>query len=415
MNDLKDFGKRRRFSLLLAILATTAATPRADAAPKAGKGPSNVVYVESNDPAGNTILAYKRHNDGSLTMLPGSPFATGGLGITPTFNLGPFDSDSNIITNPEQTLLFAVNGGSDSISVFDIANSGALTPVPGSPFPSGGSNPVGLGLKGDVLCVVNKSNNPGHTARYLPNYTTLRVNARGRLITIPRAAISEDMGSDPTQALPSPMGSLVFGCDFLGGALRSFGIAPNGRLAPRAIVAPPFFEFADSGAPALPLGLAVHPTRPLLYVGFVTINRIGVYRYTAAGALHYIRSVPDSGSGVCWLLLNKDATRMYASNTGDPSISVYDLTWNPSQPIEIQKINLRVAPGSNPGCYQFALDPKGEFLQVVAQQFATTSTVQANALHVLSVDSDGMLTEVDSSPTHLPVRNLTRPQGVLAF
>ena len=415
MNDLKDFGKRHRFGLLLALLATTAATPRAEAGPKTGKGPSNVVYVESNNPACNTILAYHRSKDGSLTMLSGSPFATGGLGISPTTDLGPFDSDGNIITNPEHTLLFAVNGGSDSISVFDIADSGALTPVPGSPFPSGGSNPVGLGLKGDLLCVVNKSNNPDHPARYLPNYTTFRVNPRGRLIAIPRAAISEDMGADPTQALPSPLGNLVFGCDFLGGALRSFGIASNGRLAPRAIVAPPYYEFADSGAPALPLGLAVHPTQPLLYVGFVTINRIGVYRYTAEGALHYVRSVPDSGSGVCWLLLNKDATRMYASNTGDPSISVYDLTWNPAQPVEIQKIHLRVTPGSNPGGYQFALDPSGKFLQVVAQQFAMTSTVQANALHVFSVDGKGMLTEVESSPTLLPVPNMTRPQGVLAF
>ena len=415
MNDLKEFGKRRRFGILLMIVATTAAAPRADAGPKAGKGPSNVVYVESNDPACNTILAYKRQADGSLTMLPGAPFATGGLGISPTFDLGPYDSDGNIITNPEHTLLFAVNGGSDSIAVFDIAGSGALTPVPGSPFPSGGSNPVGLGLVGDILCVVNKSNDPGRPARYLPNYTTLRVNPRGRLTPIPHAAVSEDMGADPTQALPAPAGNLVFGCDFLGGALRSFGIAPNGRLAPRAIVAPPFFEFADTGAPALPLGLAVHPTRPLLYVGFVTINRIGVYRYTAAGALHYIRSVPDSGGAVCWLLLNQDATRMYASNTADPSISVYDLTWNPAEPVEIQKINLRIVPGSNPGCYQFALDPSGKFLHVVAQQFAMTSTVQANALHVLSVGRDGKLTEVDSSPTLLPVPNLTRPQGVLAF
>ena len=415
MNDLKDFGNRRRFGILLAILATTAATPRADAGPKAGKGPSNVVYVESNDPAGNSIIAYKRASDGSLTMLPSSPFATDGLGITPTFNLGPFDSDGNIITNPEHTLLFAVNGGSDSIAVFDIADSGTLTPVKGSPFPSGGSNPVGLGLKENILCVVNKSNNPGQTARYLPNYTTLRVTTRGQLIPIPRAAISEDMGADPTQALPAPMGNLVFGCDFLGGALRSFGIAPNGRLDARAVIAPPYFEFADTGKPALPLGLAVHPTRPLLYVGFVTINRVGIYRYTASGALHYIRSVPNSGGAVCWLLLNKDATRMYACNTADPSISVYDLTWNPTQPVEIQKVNLRVTPGSNPGSYQFALDPSGKFLQVVAQQFATTSTVQANALHVLSVDGKGMLTEVESSPTLLPVPNLTRPQGVLAF
>src|SRR5271155_2749466 len=47
----------------------------------------NIVYVESNDPSGNAILAYSRDDLGNLTALPGSPFPTGGLGVTPTFAL----------------------------------------------------------------------------------------------------------------------------------------------------------------------------------------------------------------------------------------------------------------------------------------------------------------------------------------
>ena len=45
--------------------------------------PNNIVYVESNDPDGNAIFAFKRAADGSLTPLPGSPFSAKGLGITP--------------------------------------------------------------------------------------------------------------------------------------------------------------------------------------------------------------------------------------------------------------------------------------------------------------------------------------------
>ncbi len=378
-------------------------------------GPKNVVYVESNDQHGNAILAYRRHADGSLTTLPGSPFKTGGTGVGPTFNLGPYDSDSEIITDPAHTFLFAVNGGSSSIAVFSIAASGALTPVAGSPFDSGGSNPVSLALRGNILCVVNKDEDPNHPGQSLPNYTSFRVTPRGALIPIPHSTVYDENGSDPSQILLSPGGQVGFGADFLGGALRSFALAPTGRLIPRAIIAPPAFEFADSGAPALPLGLAVHPTYPLLYVGFVTINRIGIYRYDALGGLHYLRSVPDSGKGVCWILLNKEATRMYTSNTVDPSISVYDLTHNPAEPVEIQKVNPNSIQGSNPGGYQIALDPTGSFFHLVTQQFAATSTSMANALHVFSVGGDGKLTEVASSPTLLPVPNLTRPQGVVAF
>jgi len=396
----------------LALLAAVGPTARAVA--DAG-GARNVVYVESNDPNGNAILAYRRDADGSLTPLPGSPFPAGGAGVTPTFNLGPFDSDQEIITDPSGALLFAVNGGSDTVAVFRIGAGGSLTPVAGSPFPSGGSNPVSLGLAGDVLCVVNKDEDPGHPGQFLPNYTTFRVSAGGRLTPIPRSTVDDENGSDPSQALVAPGGRLLFGADFLGGALRSFGISTGGRLDPRAVLGLPHSEFADTGKPPLPLGLAVHPTRPLLYVGFVTINRIGVYRYNSTGALRFLRTVADSGSGVCWLLLNRDATRLYASNTGDPSVSVYDLTADPSAPVEIQKVNLNVAAGSNPGSYQFALDPSGGFLHVVTQQNSAASTAAANALHVFKVGPDGKITEAPSSPTPLPVPNLTRPQGVVAF
>ena len=396
----------------LATLAAVGPTPRASA----DDGDAhNAVYVESNDPKGNAILAYRRGADGSLTPLPGSPFPTGGAGVTPSFNLGPFDSDQEIVVDPAKGLLFAVNGGSDTIAVFKIREGGSLAPVAGSPFPSGGSNPVSLGLAGDVLCVVNKDEDPGHPGQSLPNYTSFRVSPKGRLAPIPGATVDDENGSDPSQALVAPGGRLLFGADFLGGALRSFGIDPRGQLDARAVLPLPAAEFADTGKPPLPLGLAAHPTRPLLYVGFVTINRIGVYTYDRSGDLRFLRTVPDSGSGVCWLLVNEDATRLYASNTGDPSISVFDLTEDPSEPVEIQNVGLRVAPGSHPGGFQFALDPSGSFLHVVTQQSSPASTVAANALHVLRVGPDGKLTEVPSSPTPLPVPNLTRPQGVVAF
>ncbi len=405
---------RRIFPKAVALLMLTAGG-LTSAAVASDTHVKNVVYVESNDPAGNAILAYKRMDDGSLTPLPDSPFPTGGLGITPTFDLGPFDSDQEIIANDDRSLLFAVNGGSDTIAVFKIHNDGSLTPVNGSPFPSGGSNPVSLGLSDEILCVVNKDKNPNHPGLFLPSYTTFRVTDGGRLIPVPKSTLYDSLGSDPTQALISPDGGLMFNANFLGGVLRTFAIGENGRLNARALMPLPPSEFAENGKPPLPLGLAVHPEKPFLYVGFVTINRIGIYRYDNSGALHFLRSVPNSGKAVCWLLLNKDGSRLYASNTGDLSVSVYDTSKNAANPVEIQKVHLRAVPGSNGGGFQFGLDPSGRFLHVVSQQDAPTSTVQANALFTLKVAADGTLTEVPSSPIVLPVPNLTRPQGVVAF
>jgi 6-phosphogluconolactonase (cycloisomerase 2 family) len=371
-----------------------------------------VVYVESDDPAGNAVFAFRRHDDGSLTPLPGSPFPTGGLGITPTFALGPFDSDQEVIVNKAHTLLFAVNGGSDSVAVFRIKPDGSLTPVDGSPFPSGGSNPVSVGLsRDDVLCVVNQDQDPGHPGVFLPNYTSFRVTERGRLVPVEHSTFFVDQGSSPSQALVSPDGGLLFGAEFLGGLLRTLRITESGRLVPGVAQPLPPAEFAETGAPPNPLGLAVHPTRRLLYVDFVTISRIGVFEYNHEGDLRFIRSVPDSGRAPCWALVNKEGTRFYASNTGDTSVTVYDIETDPTEPREIQKVKLR-STGSG---FQFALDPTESFLHVVTQQSSPAQNVSANALSVLKVNPDGTLTEVASSPTLLLVPNLVRPQGVAAL
>ena len=395
----------------LAVVALVAAALPA-AAPARAEGPRDVVYVESDDPGGNAIFAFHRQADGTLTPLPGSPYPTGGTGITPTFALGPFDSDQNVIVNKSHTLLFAVNGGSDSIAVFRINEGGSLTPVKGSPFPSGGSNPVSVGLSGDdVLCVVNQDQDPGRPGQFLPNYTSFRVTEQGRLIPVRRSTFFVDAGSSPSQALLSPDGGVVFGAEFLGGLLRTFRVGGGGRLVPGVAQPLPPFEFAGTGAPPNPLGLAVHPRERLVYVDFVTVNRVGVYRYNHAGGLQFLRSVPCSGGAPCWALVNRAGTRLYTSNTADPSVSVFDIAGDPTLPVEIQRVTLR----STGSCFQFALDPAEAFLHVVTQQASPAQDVTANGLNVLRVNEDGTLTEVPSSPTRLPVPNLVRPQGVAAL
>jgi 6-phosphogluconolactonase (cycloisomerase 2 family) len=408
-------------TMLLAAVtlgALTAAHVRAQSPRRTALGfrsptSGNVVYVESNNPAGNTILAYLRDDsDGSLTPLPGSPYPTGGLGLNYTTALGPFDSDQEVIVNAAHTLLFAVNGGSDSISVFWIGKDGSLSPVDGSPFPSGGSDPVSVGLTDDdTLVVVNQDMDPNHPGRLLPNYTSFHVHRDGRLTPIRNSTFPVDAGSAPSQALISPDNDVMFGAEFLGGLLRTFQISENGQLTLGDVQPLPPSEFAGTGASPLPLGLAVHPRRNVLYVDFVTISRIGVYGYDDKGNLRFLRSVPDSGKAPCWALVNSAGTRLYASNTGDSSISVFDISGDATQPVEIQHLPLRTT-GS---CFQFKLDSTERFLHVVTQQSAAGQPASANALNVLRVSPDGTLAEVPSSPTILPVPPMVRPQGVAAL
>ncbi|MEO7338561.1 MAG: hypothetical protein ABIV63_18455 [Caldimonas sp.] len=230
-----------RVIALAAALATGAMQPALAGTDRA----SGVVYVESNigTPNGNSILAFRRGPDGDLSPLPGSPFATRGRGVFDlSLNLGPFDSDQLIVTNADKTLLFAVNAGSNTVAVFHIHADGSLAHVDGSPFPSGGINPVSVGVSRDTLLVVNKAMDPQQQPpTSLPNYSSFHFSSDGRLDPIPLSSITVAPGNSPSQALVSPNQRLLFGADFLGGLLQSFEIGMTGTLAqnpPQALPSP---------------------------------------------------------------------------------------------------------------------------------------------------------------------------------
>jgi hypothetical protein len=69
---------------------------------------SDIIWLETNSTAGNSILAFE--NDGRRRPVFLSSTPAGGIGVfNPTFALGPFDSDQNLIT---QTLQVEMLNGS---------------------------------------------------------------------------------------------------------------------------------------------------------------------------------------------------------------------------------------------------------------------------------------------------------------
>jgi 6-phosphogluconolactonase (cycloisomerase 2 family) len=360
-------------------------------------GVSDIIWLETNSTAGNSILAFKNDGSGSPVFLSSTP--AGGIGVFDSaFALGPFDSDQNLITDPEGTLLFAVNSGSNSIAVFHITPEG-LQAVHGSPFPSGGTDPVSLGLKDDILTVVNKDQDPAQNANLVqPNYTTFRVLPNGVLIPIEHSTGSVAYGSSPSQALIAFEGPFVFGADFQGGLLQSFRIDEDGRLRQNLPQALPASVFTGLTASHSPLGMRTHPELRILYVNFVFINEVAVYRYNEKGRLSFVRAVPDSGTAPCWAVVNHTGTHLYATNTGDNSISVFDLT-DPLNPAEIQHFVMADTTGAP---FSTVIDSSDQFLYVSSEQGSATATPAANAFHTLKVNSDGRLSE-PFPPTVLPI------------
>jgi DNA-binding beta-propeller fold protein YncE len=362
---------------------------------------SSIVYVESNKADHNSVLAY-RNVGGTLSFL--GEFPTGGKGVFDlSLKLGPFDSDQEIVTNAEGTVLYAVNSASDTIATFKIAGNGTLSPMAGSPFPSGGTNPVSVGIARDTLVVVNKAMDPTRPNLTQPNYASFALSADGTIESGPLSTNNAPIGSSPSQADVSSGRRLVFDAQFLGRHLQSFLLEHDGSLIAEDFKSPP-----DASVGLQPLGLWTHPFRPILYAGLTSSSRVAVYTYDSNGHLTLVRTAANSGKAICWIRSNANGTRLYTSNTGDNSISVYDTTF-PLHPIEIEHLILK-GPGS---ALQIALDPREEYLYVVTQRTASSTPIgQGNTLHVLRVNkATGKISEPGPF-VNIPLPNGTRPQGV---
>jgi len=111
----------------------------------------NILYAASTD---NSIVAFNIAPSGSLTILSGSPFAAGAMPL----QILSFPSASV----PNTTFFFAADfaDASGSISGYSLSQSGVLSPVSGSPFPTlSGSGPAGMLGAGNFLDVALEHDN----------------------------------------------------------------------------------------------------------------------------------------------------------------------------------------------------------------------------------------------------------------
>jgi 6-phosphogluconolactonase (cycloisomerase 2 family) len=396
----------------------------------------DVVYVMSNNPTPgqNSILAYRRTAAGKLT--PIGEFKTGGTGYyNGNERLGPDDSDQEIVATPDHKTLYAVNSGSNSVTSFKILTNGALQRT--GVFNSGGVNPASIGLAGDNLYVVNKSNqDPGQTTGDNPNITGFNIKKDGALKAIPHGTVELAPGVQPTQALVSPDQKHLFTINLFenpitlppgfppfappySSTIVSYDIRPNGRLVE-------VDRETNPGFPPYMLGLQAHPTAHVLYAGFLLNQTMGVYTYDKAGELTLVdQAATGPGDvGICWIEISKDGRFAYASNATTDTLSVFSLA-DPLHPTLLQSVALAgpKVPVPQPAPvlfsttpFQLELDADDEYLYVVNHETTVDDSFpNGNAVHVLKVGADGRLTEVDTVLLTGIVPAGAHPKGVIAF
>lgn len=357
--------------------------------------PRDVVYIESNIPTDNqnSILGYRRAADGSLTPLPGSPFLIGGRGFfISNPPLGPFDTDQEILLDRRRGLLYAVNSGANSVAVI------------------AGINPISVALSHGNLVVLNANADPAQAAGQIPSISLARIVRREMgLVALPDSLIGLPQGSLPSQVTTDNTGPFIFTCEFKGRTIRSFVASRQGTLQLIDSQTPP--QQAGATAPPLPLGLWAHDRAPILYVGFANVDQLGVYRWDDQGGLTFLRTATNSGKAICWLRTAFNGDRLYSTNTGDNSLSVYD-TRDPENPTEIQTLKI----GGAGALVQFDITSDARFLYGLEHATTPEAVAQGNRLRVLAINSDdGRLSEVTAATLTIPVPDNTIPQGVVAL
>ena len=63
----------------------------------------------------------------------------------------------------------------------------------------------------------------------------------------------------------------------------------------------------------------------LVYAQMATVSKTAVFSYDATGRLTFVGAVANRGSKLpCWSLVSKDGRRLYTSNAGNGTVTVFE-------------------------------------------------------------------------------------------
>jgi 6-phosphogluconolactonase (cycloisomerase 2 family) len=365
---------------LAAATAAIAGSLGAGTALAAGSPTVGHVYVNNNSAGHNTIAAFDRHADGSLTAIAGSPFNAGGAGTG-----APFGSAGGLQQTADGRYLLATDPGSDQISVLRVLPNGSLRLA--GVEDSNGSLPTSIAVHGSLVYVANGGAGGS-------NYTGFRLNAGGHLAPIAHSTFGLPDDALPGHILISPDGTRLVatrvgpnaGPSFLDG----FRIGADGRLT-----AAPGSPFAAQRIG--PFGSAFSPVDDdRLFVSNAHdgpgAGSVSVYTVAGNGALSAIGGSPfaDNQTAPCWVAVSPDGSALFAVNTGSSSISRYAIAGNGTLTLA-GSTGMTAPTGLRP--FDAAVSPDGAYLYVVDAGVAKISA--------FAVDGTN-LTELAGSPIAIP-------------
>lgn len=269
----------------------------------AAAGESGAVYTLTNDVNDNAVAIFSRAADGTLT--PAGTVSTGGLGTGS--GLG---NQGALVLNESNRFLFAVNAGSDEISVFRVLRPQGLRLV--DVVPSGGDQPISLTVHRRLLYVLNEGGDG--------NISGFRIRPNGQLTPIADSTRPlSGAGVDPAQIQFSPDGDVLVVTEKNTNLIDTYTVGADGRTSgptvqPSAGQTP--FGFAFGGRNRLFVSEA--------FGGAADQSAVSSYGVVDDGNLNTLDpSVGTTETAACWVVVTGNNRFVYTTNTGSGSISGY--------------------------------------------------------------------------------------------
>jgi len=272
--------------------AATAARLAASAA--AADGAPGAVYTLMNLTSGNAVAIFARAADGTLTAA--GTVATGGTGTGS--GLG---SQGAVVLSADGRWLFAVNAGSNDVSIFSVSPAGlALT----SRIPSGGVQPVSSTVHGNLLYVLNGGGSG--------NIAGFALDANGGAAAIPgsrRALSGSAVG--PAQVAFSRDGRSLVVTEKNTNSIDVYAVGPDGSATGPT-------TYASAGG--TPFGFAFGLRDELLVSE--AAGTASSYLLGSGGSLTVVSGAVSTQQGApCWLVVTQNGRFAYTANAHSGTIS----------------------------------------------------------------------------------------------
>jgi 6-phosphogluconolactonase len=334
-----------------ASFTTSLEAQRADG----GSDGRRAVYTLTNQVAGNAVAVFDRAADGTLS--PAGTVATGGTGTGA--GLG---SQGAVALSDDGRWLFAVNAGSNDVSVFAARGAGLTL---ASRTASGGTLPISVTAHGDLLYVLNAGGDG--------NISGFSVGTTGGLTPIPgstRSLSGSNVG--PAQVSFSPDGRRLVVTEKNTSLLDVYAVDANGAAGART-------SFTSAGG--TPFGFAFGPHDVLLVSEAAAPGSASSYILGRGGDLAVVSSSVLTHQGApCWAVVTNDGRLGFTGN-GSGSVSGFAIA--PDGAISLIDPNGASAVISG-GVNDVALSGNSRYLYVLG-------TGATPAIHAFRIERDGHL------------------------